>query len=75
MWSCIKLNTCYSGYHLKYAAKGGAKEHTVVHKGLWWGHEKENKSLSKMGIILIRILQKQDGKAWNGLIWLLRARK
>lgn len=41
MRSCIQVKTCYSGYHFKYAAKGGAQEHTAVHKGLWWGHEKE----------------------------------
>jgi len=38
-----------------------AKEHRVVHKG-FGGDMRRKKSLSKLGIILIRMLQKQDGK-------------
>jgi len=50
------------------------RDTTEVHTGFWWGYLRDSGHLEDLGgdgrIILKMILDKWDGKAWPGFIWL-----
>jgi len=47
-----------------------------IHTRVWWGNLKDKDRLEDVivegTIILKKICEKQDGRAWSGLIWLRR---